>query len=201
MKLLPPQLTMSSVAPHGRLAKTGSFVHLRGCLRGRDNDGWHRSDPEQHQRAVPARKAVQRSVWGRADEVVEAADDGEVPWAWRKLGAGFFVAQSTAVAARHRPSDAAEDPKAREFEGPVRWRAPGGPAEAAARGGNAGCRQTDPPCEERRRATGTENVVHMLRSAAGPAEALELFTEAARQPRLVHTTESCNYMLELMRAP
>ncbi|KAK1691733.1 hypothetical protein QYE76_008430 [Lolium multiflorum] len=42
----------------------------------------------------------------------------------------------------------------------------------------------------------------MLRSAAAahPVEALELFRSIARQPRVVHTTASCNYMLELMRA-
>ncbi|KAI4989521.1 hypothetical protein ZWY2020_036838 [Hordeum vulgare] len=45
------------------------------------------------------------------------------------------------------------------------------------------------------------SVVHMLRSAAAadPAEALELFLYVARQTRVVDTTESCNYMLEVMR--
>ncbi|KAI4965529.1 hypothetical protein ZWY2020_051618 [Hordeum vulgare] len=68
----------------------------------------------------------------------------------------------------------------------------------------AGCRQlAPPPCEERVSRPGDAgNVVHMLRSAAAadPEEALELFLSVARQPRVLHTTESCNYMLELMRA-
>lgn len=65
--------------------------HLRGRLRGGDDDGGHLAEPEHHQRAVPARQAEQRAVRrGRADEVVEAADDGEVPWARGKSGAGRF---------------------------------------------------------------------------------------------------------------
>ena len=66
--------------------------HLRGRLRGGDDDGGHLAEPEQHQRAVPARQAEQRAVRGRAGEVVEAADDGEVPRPRGEPCAGRFFA-------------------------------------------------------------------------------------------------------------
>ncbi|KAE8773238.1 pentatricopeptide repeat-containing protein [Hordeum vulgare] len=67
----------------------------------------------------------------------------------------------------------------------------------------AGCRQLASPSYDERvgRPGDAGSVVHMLRSAAAadPAEALELFLYVARQTRVVDTTGSCNYTLELMR--
>nr|CAD1831053.1 unnamed protein product [Ananas comosus var. bracteatus] len=45
----------------------------------------------------------------------------------------------------------------------------------------------------------SENVVEVLRSIPDPVEALLLFKCIASQPRVVHTTASFNYMLELLR--
>jgi len=56
---------------------------LCGVRRGCDD---HRdlAELEEHERAVPERQVSQGAVNEGATEVVDAADDGELPWAWRK---------------------------------------------------------------------------------------------------------------------
>uniref|UniRef100_A0A804LR33 Uncharacterized protein n=1 Tax=Zea mays TaxID=4577 RepID=A0A804LR33_MAIZE len=56
---------------------------LRGVRRGRD-DHRHLAEPEEHEWAVAERQVSQGPVDEGAAEVVDAADDGELPWAWRE---------------------------------------------------------------------------------------------------------------------
>lgn len=45
----------------------------------------------------------------------------------------------------------------------------------------------------------TEELTGILKSISDPTEALSLFKSSAQLPYLVHNTETCNYMLELLR--
>ncbi|CAN4089938.1 unnamed protein product [Withania somnifera] len=45
----------------------------------------------------------------------------------------------------------------------------------------------------------SEGVLRNLRSISEPTEALALFKSVAEMPKVVHTTETCNYMLEYLR--
>jgi hypothetical protein len=78
----------------GREGEVVRLEHLRGSLRGGHDHGGHLAEPEQHQRAVPARQAEQAPVRQlRAGEVVQAADDRQVPWTWGKLGSRVLSTQ------------------------------------------------------------------------------------------------------------
>ncbi|BAS78104.1 Os02g0278450, partial [Oryza sativa Japonica Group] len=83
--------------------RVARLEHLHGGVRPRDDHGGHLAEPHQHQRAVPPRQAEQRAVWRRrAEEVVEAADDGEVPWPRRKvLGSGGCSLLAAAAMSSH----------------------------------------------------------------------------------------------------
>ncbi|CAD6269656.1 unnamed protein product [Miscanthus lutarioriparius] len=61
----------------------GLHEFLCGVRRGCDD---HRdlTELEEHERAVPERQVSQDAVYEGAAEVVDAADDGELPWAWRE---------------------------------------------------------------------------------------------------------------------
>jgi hypothetical protein len=57
---------------------------LPGSLGGGGDDDWVGAEVEEHERAVAPRQVLQGAVREAADEMVEAADDGQLPWAWRE---------------------------------------------------------------------------------------------------------------------
>lgn len=44
-----------------------------------------------------------------------------------------------------------------------------------------------------------DRVIEILRSFQDPIQALSFFKSLAQQPRIIHTTETCNFMLEVLR--
>jgi hypothetical protein len=59
------------------------MVAVRGRVGRRRHDDGELAQAEQHERAVPPRQVTHGAVRERAHEVVQAADERELPWAGR----------------------------------------------------------------------------------------------------------------------
>lgn len=62
--------------------------YLFGCFWGGDDEGRDLTKLYKHERSMFPCQISEGPVRQRADEVVDASDDGELPWSWGQFGMG-----------------------------------------------------------------------------------------------------------------